>query len=198
MLANRRNLVFRVSIVINIAVLLYAAMHLSGNNGPVIEWMPVSGEGVDRGTESRYLASNDMRNFSVESSAKSIEEATYQKTTSTLPTTNKTMSSTASIVDIENKILNEGSLEQLTKKDPRDVNQMDENVLTEHTLTKLRTMLNCYDREFLSVTRQRGEFWVLQNYVKADHGPMGCHESVAYTTHAGFEFLDNVPHLVQR
>ncbi|XP_042868945.1 beta-1,4-glucuronyltransferase 1-like isoform X1 [Penaeus japonicus] len=42
-----------------------------------------------------------------------------------------------------------------------------------------------------------GDHWVLYNYVPADTQP-GCNESVTYTTHADFTFLDNVVPLVER
>ncbi|OWR48595.1 N-acetyl lactosaminide beta-1,3-N-acetyl glucosaminyl transferase [Danaus plexippus plexippus] len=50
----------------------------------------------------------------------------------------------------------------------------------------------------LPQTLQRGDYWVLKNFVRADHGFIMCHESITYTTHAGFEFLDNVQPLVER
>ncbi|XP_076046664.1 beta-1,4-glucuronyltransferase 1-like [Oratosquilla oratoria] len=42
-----------------------------------------------------------------------------------------------------------------------------------------------------------GEYWVLYNYVPADTQPL-CNESVTYTTHGDFTFLDNLVPLVER
>ncbi|KAG6463691.1 hypothetical protein O3G_MSEX014023 [Manduca sexta] len=201
MLGNRRNLIFRVSIVINIAVLLYAAMHLSVNTAPGVEWIPITVDGSERSAELRYLGREDVRNDtemrSVESSVRNLEESTSQKTTSTMPTTNKTASSTASMVDIEKKISAVPSDADITNE-TLDLDVVDENALSEATLTRLKCLLTCTDKDFASQTVQRGEFWVLKNYVRADHGTIQCHETITYTTHAGFEFLDNVLPLVER
>ncbi|XP_063373122.1 beta-1,4-glucuronyltransferase 1 [Cydia amplana] len=194
MMGNRRNLVFRVSIVINIAVLLYAAMHLSGTTSNGIDWMPVAVDGQEpaRSSEVRYLYERrpEARNETEtrpEPLLKAYDESTSQKTPSTVATTNKTASSTASIVvPSESEITSDG------------LDIVDENALSEATLQRLRSLLNCNEREFLPVTYQRGEFWVLKNYVRADDGVVLCHESITYTTHAGFEFLNNVLPLVER
>ncbi|KAJ0181064.1 hypothetical protein K1T71_003149 [Dendrolimus kikuchii] len=197
MLGNRRNFIFRVSIVINIAVLLYAAMHLSGNNAPGVEWVPITVDGSERTGEFRYI--QDLRNETdmrtIESSVRNFEESTSQKTTSTMPTTNKTTSSTASNIELERKVSSVPSESDLTNE---TLDIVDENALSESTLTRLRSLLACTEKDFLPQTMQRGEFWILKNYVRADHGTVSCHETVTYTTHAGFEFLDNVLPLVER
>jgi beta-1,4-glucuronyltransferase 1 len=199
MVANRRNFLFRVSIVINIAVLLYAAMHLSGNTSPGGEWMPITADGSERGADIRYLSKEDFRNFTegriIDPSIRNFEESTSQKTPSTLPTTNKTASSTTSIAELEKKLLDTSSEADLMNE---TLDIVDENALSDTTLTRLRFILGCNDRNFLPQYIQRGEFWVLKNYVRADHGTVLCHETITYTTHAGFEFLDNVQPLVER
>lgn len=62
----------------------------------------------------------------------------------------------------------------------------------------LRTLIKCYDREYLPETVQRGDFWVLKNYIRADHGPLRCFETITYTTHADYTFLDNLIPLLER
>ncbi|KAM3966501.1 LOW QUALITY PROTEIN: beta-1,4-glucuronyltransferase 1 [Aphomia sociella] len=202
MVTNRRNFIFRVSIVINIAVLLYAAMHLSGSNPQGVEWMPITVDGSERGAEVR-LARDDSRNETeirmADSSVKIFEESTSQKTPSTMPTTNKTASSTASIADIEKDTKGQQDTSpdaDLSNESLLDI--VDENALSDATLARLRSLLSCNEKDFLPEYYQRGEFWVLKNYVRADHGIILCHESITYTTHAGFEFLDNVQPLVER
>ncbi|CAH2100122.1 unnamed protein product [Euphydryas editha] len=200
MLNNRRNFIFRVSIVINIAVLLYAAMHLSSSTTPGVEWVPMSVYGSERGAEYRYVNREDIRNDTdtrpPELSVRNFEEFTSQKTPSTMPTTNKTASSTASIPDIEKKIIS--SLPELETSNSSVLEIDDEDALNPATLSYLRTLLACNDKDMLPQTLQRGEYWVLKNFVRADHGFIQCHESITYTTHAGFEFLDNVQPLVER
>lgn len=63
---------------------------------------------------------------------------------------------------------------------------------------RLRSLLNCYDRAFKPAILQRGDFWVLENYVRADHGELKCHETITYTTHSDYTFLDNLLPLLIR
>lgn len=63
---------------------------------------------------------------------------------------------------------------------------------------RLRALMKCNDKEYVPETLQRGDFWVLKNYVRADHGELKCHESITYTTHADFTFLDNLIPLLER
>lgn len=63
---------------------------------------------------------------------------------------------------------------------------------------RLRGLLNCYDRPYKSAILQRGDFWVLENYIRADHGELKCHETITYTTHSDYTFLDNLLPLLIR
>lgn len=63
---------------------------------------------------------------------------------------------------------------------------------------RVRTLLNCFEHDYNQQTLQRGDFWVLQNYVRAEHGELKCHESITYTTHADYTFLDNLVPLLER
>ncbi|XP_035908995.1 beta-1,4-glucuronyltransferase 1 [Anopheles stephensi] len=63
---------------------------------------------------------------------------------------------------------------------------------------KLRSLLNCHDRDYEPYIGQRGDFWVLRNYIRAEHGDLRCHETITYTTHADYTFLDNLVPLLER
>lgn len=63
---------------------------------------------------------------------------------------------------------------------------------------RLRSILKCHDKAYEAETLQRGDFWVLKNYVRAEHGELKCHESITYTTHADYTFLDNLIPLLER
>lgn len=63
---------------------------------------------------------------------------------------------------------------------------------------KLRSIINCHDRDYEPYIGQRGDFWVLKNYVRAEHGELRCHETITYTTHADYTFLDNLIPLLER
>ncbi|XP_070495808.1 beta-1,4-glucuronyltransferase 1 [Chironomus tepperi] len=64
--------------------------------------------------------------------------------------------------------------------------------------TRLKMLLNCFTKSYDPYVEQRGDFWVLKNYVRAEHGELKCYESVTYTTHADYTFLDNLIPLLER
>lgn len=61
----------------------------------------------------------------------------------------------------------------------------------------LRDLIHCQDKGNSYTIAQKGDFWVLYNYMPANLS-FSCHESVTYTTHADFTFLDNLQPLVDR
>ncbi|KAJ8734665.1 hypothetical protein PYW08_013915 [Mythimna loreyi] len=199
MLGNRRNLIFRVSIVFNIAVFLYAAMHYSGNSPQGVEWVPITSDGSERAAELRYLK-EDVRNDTItkmiEPSSRVFGESTSQKVVpSTMSTVKQKEKRPSTAADVEKKISAVPSEANIVNE---TLETYDETVLSDSTLTLLRAILGCNDKDYLPETMQRGEFWVLKNYVRANHGSLLCHESITYTTHGGFEFLDNLLPLLER
>lgn len=56
----------------------------------------------------------------------------------------------------------------------------------------LKDLLNCKNKDFKPRIFQRGNFTILENYIRADHGDINCYETITYTTHVDFTFLDNV------
>lgn len=61
----------------------------------------------------------------------------------------------------------------------------------------LRELLGCQDKTNRRRIAQRGDYWVLYNYVPARRW-FRCDESITYTTHADFTFLDNLEPLLDR
>ncbi|VVC30626.1 Hypothetical protein CINCED_3A011468 [Cinara cedri] len=61
----------------------------------------------------------------------------------------------------------------------------------------LRELLGCQDKSNRRRIAQRGDYWVLYNYVAARRW-FRCDESITYTTHADFTFLDNLEPLIDR
>jgi hypothetical protein len=59
-------------------------------------------------------------------------------------------------------------------------------------------LLNCHTKEYEPYVEQRGDFWVLKNYIRAEHGALKCYETITYTTHADYTFLDNLIPLLER
>lgn len=211
MVTNRRNLIFRVSIVINVAVILYAAMQLSGTPSPTGEWVPITADGTDRGADVRFSGDllrtprivNDTEVRSIDSIIQNSDEYTSQKTPSTTPSVsktvaaNKTVSSTVAVTALTKNVSVVSSEPTVTTNESVQETQ-DDTVLSATTLARVRTLVQCTEKEFEPEVVQRGEYWMLKNYVRAEHGALSCHETITYTTHAGFEFLDNVQPLVER
>ncbi|XP_017774826.1 PREDICTED: beta-1,4-glucuronyltransferase 1-like [Nicrophorus vespilloides] len=81
--------------------------------------------------------------------------------------------------------------------------QQQVKVVTEATtvvmdpLERVREITRCLDRTSVPRTQQRGDYWVLYNYVKAER-TFRCHESITYTTHADYTFMDNLVPLIER
>lgn len=61
----------------------------------------------------------------------------------------------------------------------------------------LAEVIDCRERDARPRTEQRGDYWVLYNYVAASRH-FHCWESITYTTHADFTFLDNLETLLER
>lgn len=64
-------------------------------------------------------------------------------------------------------------------------------------LNKVREVTKCLDKPLIHKIQQRGDYWVLYNYVMADRRHK-CHETITYTTHADYSFLDNLVPLLER
>lgn len=58
--------------------------------------------------------------------------------------------------------------------------------------------LNCKNRDYEPEILQRGEYWVLKNYIRASHGQIGCLDTITYTTHGDYSFLDNIILILER
>ncbi|KAF5280659.1 hypothetical protein FQA39_LY05307 [Lamprigera yunnana] len=97
---------------------------------------------------------------------------------------------------------------ELIQADKSDKLLPDLNVATNETLgnnvdpellilNKVREVTKCLDKPLNPRIQQRGDYWVLYNYVKSDKRHK-CHESITYTTHADYSFLDNLVPLLER
>lgn len=64
-------------------------------------------------------------------------------------------------------------------------------------LEKVLEITNCKDVNLTPSIKQRGDYWVLYNYVLAEDS-FHCHETITYTTQGDYTFLDNLIPLVER
>lgn len=69
---------------------------------------------------------------------------------------------------------------------------------SESYLDKVLRLTGCLDKLNNFRRVQRGDFWVLENYIKPDGSPPHCHETVTYTANGDFTFLDNVVPAIKR
>lgn len=68
---------------------------------------------------------------------------------------------------------------------------------TPSVLERVKEVTRCMDRPMVFNAQQRGDYWVLYNYIQAEQ-KFRCHESVTYTTHADYSFMDNLVPLLER
>lgn len=66
------------------------------------------------------------------------------------------------------------------------------------TEQKIHQLIDCVDGDNPSESLQRSGHWILKNYVRGDTGRVRCFESITYTTHADYTFLDNLQPLLER
>ncbi|XP_017065345.2 beta-1,4-glucuronyltransferase 1 [Drosophila eugracilis] len=66
------------------------------------------------------------------------------------------------------------------------------------TKVKLKKFVQCKEKVYQSSHAIYQDYWVLENYVMAEHGPLACYDNVTYTTHADYTYLDNVVPLLER
>lgn len=57
--------------------------------------------------------------------------------------------------------------------------------------------VTCQDKQLTFRQSQRRDFWVLENYLIANKS-FRCNESITYTTHGDFSFMDNLEPLLER
>lgn len=213
---TRRNWVLRLSIILNIAVLLYVGRHIASKNGGVdfIEELQASG---------RNLASIDISQLPAEPASSGGNSAAAAKfivldntdrsaTARSQPNAEGKQSPTvisssdvasSSIISTKKptKPSSVATSEQSAIMDLRD--QKSSQQITEPqqnysgVLMKLEDVVKCHDKSADPRTAQRSDFWVLYNYVPATR-KFRCHESVTYTTHADYTFLDNLVPLLER
>lgn len=64
-------------------------------------------------------------------------------------------------------------------------------------LEKVLEITKCKDVNLTPSIKQRGNYWVLYNYVLAEDS-FHCYETITYTTQGDYTFLDNLIPLVER
>jgi len=213
MLFTRRNWVLRFSIFLNVVVLLYVGKHFASKNGAVdfIEELQASG---------RNLASIDISQLPLEPGSAGGNSAATKfvildnTDTETARGQSNTESKNSPIVP-GSEVASSSVISTKKPTKPSSVPTSEESVVMDlredknsqqmpeppqnnnGSLKNLEDVVKCHDKNTDPRTAQRSDFWVLYNYIPATR-KFRCHESVTYTTHADYTFLDNLVPLLER
>jgi len=163
----QRRLIIRASLFLNFCVLTYVALQAAQGGG--------NGSGGSVNLSGDPVSAQTVYGGETESSASTggVPGAASAQPPLALPTETDTEVSTS-------------TLEQAN---------WSSDATNEPPPAELR--IDCRQTEGGFAYTQRGQFWILNNYVRADKS-FRCNESITYTTHGDVTFLDNVIPLVQR
>ena len=206
----------RLSIILNVAVLLYVGTHIASRNGGVdfMEELQASGrnlESIDINQiplESASSGASSSAKIIVLESLDRMATATSQVNTedkdspSMIPSSDVISSSSVVISTKKPTKPSSESSEQSVIMDLRDQRTSQLQVPdppgnSTGIPRKLEDVVKCHDKNLESRTAQRSDFWVLYNYMPASR-KFRCHETITYTTHADYTFLDNLEPLLER
>ncbi|XP_046398000.1 beta-1,4-glucuronyltransferase 1 [Ischnura elegans] len=192
---SRRNLILRLSIAFNVAVLLYVATGMTGH-GP-----PEFGDEQRRVREEPEAdvpapAANALPPASLSSSGRnlaSIETAGGPEAAAGVPEVVAGGSEAAeppapAAAEPQSPAVPTSARPPPEKDPPKSDSSCSKPPPSPS---------GCQDRLLAPKYLQRGDHWVLLNYIRAER-VFGCMESVTYTTHGDFSFLDNLPSLLDR
>lgn len=181
----RKNWFIRCTIIAIIAIFLFVCVHVMINKDSVEYTVVVKSQNSDQDTPFqpqedliRTIISNESSNINFHINATSSDREN---------------NANSAIVSVVSDVLHDTNVSNTTMGASSD-----DTVLNERTLERLKCILNCTNRSFEPLIRQRGEYWVLHNFVKAEHGPLECHETVTYTTHGDYTFMDNLVPLLEK
>ncbi|XP_032680560.1 beta-1,4-glucuronyltransferase 1 [Odontomachus brunneus] len=201
----RRNWALRLSVVLNVCVLLYVCTNI-GSSGPWIEEPPTNWAApLQSDTYSTIDLVNGTQKGAASSSAASAASVGAIKD-ATAPKTNGAVAAAvaaAATGPFRSKLLvtttpNGAKVEALDKSE-HSHNQTVRNGTTvaRPAAMSLKEAIPCNEKSTEPRRAQRGDYWVLYNYVPMSMA-VRCWESVTYTTHADYTFLDNLEPLLER
>lgn len=213
MLFTRRNWVLRFSVFLNIVVLLYVGKHFASKNGAIdfTEELQASG----RNLESIDISQLPLEPASAGGNSAATKFVTLDNTDSESARGQSNTESKHSPIVPGSDVASSSVISTKKPTKPSSVPTSEESVVTDlreekspqqmpeppqnnnGTLKNLEDIMKCHDKSTDPRTAQRSDFWVLYNYIPATR-KFRCHESVTYTTHADYTFLDNLVPLLER
>ncbi|XP_015600174.1 beta-1,4-glucuronyltransferase 1 [Cephus cinctus] len=198
----RRNWALRLSVVLNVCVLLYVCAHF-GSSGPWIEEPPTNwGTPLSEafgapenfnGTQRQSSSSSSSSGYSASplfSNLKLVKQS-VKESLENKPATVLNSTSINSATRIE-----EGPFSTQKVQDHSQTRSNGTDGASSPAMT-LKDAIPCNDKSSEPKTAQRGDYWVLYNYVPMSMS-VRCWETVTYTTQADYTFLDNVEPLLER
>ncbi|KAK0167543.1 hypothetical protein PV327_004928 [Microctonus hyperodae] len=195
-LIARRNWALRLSIILNICVLLYVCVHF-GSSGPWVDdgsmnWESQPLQQVQSVTKNANESQRPPGTITTNVEAKLTK--TKSETNNKLPPIVK--------VEATNRIKSENNEDNGVNK--ADANRplaqfnQESSPLAQPSVTMtIKDAIPCIQNSLKPKRAQRGDYWVLYNYVPMSMS-VQCWESITYTTHADFTFLDNLEPLLKR
>ncbi|XP_015428778.1 PREDICTED: beta-1,4-glucuronyltransferase 1 [Dufourea novaeangliae] len=193
----RRNWALRVSVVINVCVLLYVGAHF-GSSGPWIEEPPTNWaaplQSETFGGALELVNGTQKGGAATSSSLPAVKDAVVKG----LRGGNTTGSVARARHLTTRPTLNEAKAAGAVDKNDHPHNQTVKKgePIIRPTMS-LKEAVPCNEKSLEPRRAQRGDYWVLYNYVPMSIA-LRCWESVTYTTHADYTFLDNLEPLLER
>uniref|UniRef100_W8AM09 N-acetyllactosaminide beta-1,3-N-acetylglucosaminyltransferase n=2 Tax=Ceratitis capitata TaxID=7213 RepID=W8AM09_CERCA len=215
---TRRNWLLRCSILINIVVILYICSHVMIGNGttfPGSNTFFIQERGVDPVNSAQLIsdkipqpppppppqsASNDLPPAPNDSGGAAVAPPAPSGNAIAANNQNQAVGADPLVpAAVAGNIGGSGgAVDNAVYANNSAVNDGEVVTTEEKEADRLDVLLNCYNRDYKPEILQRGDFWVLKNYIRAEHGPLKCTESITYTTHADYTFLDNLIPLLER
>ncbi|XP_076757458.1 beta-1,4-glucuronyltransferase 1 [Xylocopa sonorina] len=191
----RRNWALRVSVVLNVCVLLYVCAHF-GSSGPWIEEPPTNWAAP---LQSETFSGVDILNGTQKGATLSVVPATKDANGKSVRGGNTTSLARTRLITTR-PTPNEAKAEiaEISDKSEHRSNQTAKSgtPIVQSTMS-LKEAVSCNEKSSEPRRAQRGDYWVLYNYVPMSMA-VRCWESVTYTTHADYTFLDNLEPLLER
>ncbi|KMQ89433.1 n-acetyllactosaminide beta- -n-acetylglucosaminyltransferase-like protein [Lasius niger] len=197
----RRNWALRLSVVLNVCVLLYVCAHI-GSSGPWIEEPPTNWaaapETYDLANGTQKGVATSLSSSSSSSSSSSVAIAVKDAASANNNNNNGGVGRPLRLITTTPPP-NGAKAEALDKSREHPRNQTTRNGTANvaREPMSLKEAVACNEKSTEPRRAQRGDYWVLYNYVPMSMA-VRCWESVTYTTHADYTFLDNLEPLLER
>ncbi|XP_011301447.1 beta-1,4-glucuronyltransferase 1 [Fopius arisanus] len=182
---TRRNWALRLSIILNVCVLLYVCVHFGSWQEDGTNWDTAAAVPL---VQDNILGSESIQ---INSSLKTAQEARATKVTGSEEKKHVDTSTTGSAGGTKGV-----DATKFVGKDEHGLEGQESRPLVQPSIS-LKDAVGCNDKSLEPRKAQRGDYWVLYNYVPMTMS-VSCWETITYTTHGDYTFLDNLEPLLER